>query len=93
MIWRWCETLTLRDDTVFPDDRQHEALVYLAGREDGAAVLLISEDLDEIMKLADRIVVMYAGQIMGSVPAAEATRERLGLLMGGQKETSEVRHG
>ena len=32
-------TLTLRDDTVFPDDRQHEALVYLAGREDGAAVL------------------------------------------------------
>jgi len=33
------ETLTLRDDTVFPDDRQHEALVYLEGRADGAAVL------------------------------------------------------
>lgn len=33
------EPLTLRDDTVFPDDRQHEALVYLAGRADGAAVL------------------------------------------------------
>ncbi|MBX3080605.1 MAG: ABC transporter ATP-binding protein [Anaerolineae bacterium] len=62
-------------------------------RHDGAAVLLISEDLDEIMKLADRIVVMYAGQIMGSVPAAEATRERIGLLMGGQKQTSEVTHG
>lgn len=33
------EALTLRDDTVFPDDRQHEALVYLAGRAEGAAVL------------------------------------------------------
>ncbi|MCA9533602.1 MAG: HupE/UreJ family protein [Myxococcales bacterium] len=33
------DSLLLRDDTVFPDDRQHEALVYLAGRDDGAAVL------------------------------------------------------
>src|SRR5207244_7202087 len=39
---------------------------------DGVAVLLISEDLDEILALADRIVVMYEGAILGEVTAAEA---------------------
>ena len=51
------------------------------------AILLISEDLDEIMALADRIVVMYEGQIVGEVDAATATVDRLGLLMaGGERE-------
>lgn len=55
----------------------------------GAGVLLISEDLDEILALSDRIAVMYEGEIVGVMPAADATPERLGLLMSGAvKETA-----
>ena len=52
-------------------------------RNDGVAVLVISSELDEIMALADRIVVMYKGEVIGIVPRAQATREGLGLLMAG----------
>jgi general nucleoside transport system ATP-binding protein len=52
----------------------------------GVGVLLISEDLDEIMALADRIVVMYEGAIVGEVDAAAATVEELGMLMAGHRE-------
>ena len=52
-------------------------------RDEGVAVLLISSELDEIMALADRIVVMYKGAVIGIVPREEATREGLGLLMAG----------
>jgi general nucleoside transport system ATP-binding protein len=55
----------------------------LAQRERGAAVLLVSEDLDELLALADRLVVMYEGRIVGRLSAAEADPERLGLLMAG----------
>lgn len=55
----------------------------LEQRDRGAAVLLISEDLDEIMALSDRIAVIYEGTIMGIFPAHEATAEKLGLLMAG----------
>ena len=55
-------------------------------RGDGTAVLLISEDLDEILTVTDRIAVIYEGQIMGIVPSEEATPEQLGLLMAGVKE-------
>ena len=58
----------------------------LEQRAKGAAILLISEDLDEILELSDRIAVIYEGEIMGIVPAAEADTERLGLLMSGVKE-------
>ena len=47
------------------------------------AVLLISEDLDEVMTLADRIAVMYEGEIVGEVDARTATVEEIGLLMAG----------
>jgi len=50
---------------------------------DGVAVLLISEDLDEILLLADRIAVMYEGAIVGETSRAEASVEELGLLMAG----------
>ena len=54
----------------------------------GAAVLLISEDLDEILALADRIAVIYEGEIVGVLPATEADVPRLGLMMSGAvKET------
>jgi general nucleoside transport system ATP-binding protein len=49
----------------------------------GAAVLLISEDLDEILLLADRIAVMYEGAILGEFDAAGADIEEIGLLMAG----------
>ena len=49
----------------------------------GVAVLLISEDLDEILMLADRIAVMYEGAIAGERDARVATVEELGLLMAG----------
>ncbi|MHB0924436.1 MAG: ABC transporter ATP-binding protein [Bellilinea sp.] len=55
----------------------------LEQRNRGAAVLLISEDLDEILALSDRIAVIYEGEIVGIMAADEATPERLGLLMSG----------
>jgi len=59
----------------------HERLV--AQREQGTAILVISEDLDEIFGLSDRIAVMYEGQIMGILDPATATREQVGLMMAG----------
>jgi len=55
----------------------------LVERRKGAAIMLISEDLDEILALSDRIAVIYEGQVMDIVPRAEATPEKLGLLMAG----------
>ncbi|MFN8224574.1 MAG: ABC transporter ATP-binding protein [Gaiellales bacterium] len=49
----------------------------------GTAILLISEDLDEVMALADRIGVLYEGRLVGEVDAREATAEQLGLWMAG----------
>src|SRR5215217_7013890 len=59
----------------------HEQL--LEQRHKGAAIMLISEDLDEILALSDRIAVIYEGQIMDIVPRDSATPEKLGLLMAG----------
>ena len=59
--------------------------VLLAERDRGTAILLISEELDEIMSLADRIMGIYEGQIMGEVPAEEATLAELGLMMAGTR--------
>jgi general nucleoside transport system ATP-binding protein len=55
----------------------------LEQRRKGAAIMLISEDLDEILALSDRIAVLYEGQIMDIVPRDNATPEKLGLLMAG----------
>jgi simple sugar transport system ATP-binding protein len=55
----------------------------LEQRQAGAAILLISEDLDEILELSDRIAVIYEGEIRGILPRREADAERLGLLMSG----------
>ncbi|MDR3573250.1 MAG: ABC transporter ATP-binding protein [Anaerolineaceae bacterium] len=52
-------------------------------RQQGAAVLLISEDLDEIFTLSDRIAVMFKGQILGIFDAREANIDRISLLMAG----------
>ena len=50
----------------------------------GAAVLLISSELDELIAVADRIVVLYRGRIMGSCAADPRERERIGAMMAGQ---------
>jgi ABC-type uncharacterized transport system ATPase subunit len=52
-------------------------------RDEGVAVLVVSAELDEILALSDRIAVMFKGKIIATLPAAEATREGLGLLMAG----------
>jgi ABC-type uncharacterized transport system ATPase subunit len=52
-------------------------------RDEGAGVLVVSAELDEILSLTDRIIVMFEGRIMDIVPIEKATREDLGLLMAG----------
>ena len=54
-----------------------------AAAASGVAILLISEDLDELMTLSDRIAVMYEGRIMGEVDAATAAVDEIGLMMAG----------
>jgi simple sugar transport system ATP-binding protein len=56
----------------------------LARRAAGAAVLLVSEDLDELLALSDRLVVLYEGRVVGRMAAADAHPETLGLLMAGR---------
>ena len=62
----------------------HEQI--MAARDRGCAVVLVSTELDEILALADRIGVIYEGQILGEMDRSEATYERLGMLMAGKRE-------
>ena len=62
----------------------------LEQRSRGAAVLLLSEDLDEILALSDRIAVIYEGRIVGLLSAEEAEEEKLGLLMSGAREEADA---
>src|SRR5262249_52192455 len=55
----------------------------LSARAAGAGVLLISEDLDEVMQLSDRIVVLYEGRIAGTLDSDQADRATIGLMMAG----------
>jgi simple sugar transport system ATP-binding protein len=55
----------------------------LAARDRGCAIVLVAPDLDELMLLSDRIVVMYGGRTVGEVMERPFSRQRLGLLMGG----------
>jgi general nucleoside transport system ATP-binding protein len=54
-----------------------------AMRDAGGAVLVVSSELDEVLALADRVIVMNAGRIAGELPIAECTEQALGRLMGG----------
>jgi simple sugar transport system ATP-binding protein len=64
----------------------HKRLV--GQREAGTAILVISEDLDEVFGLSDRIAVIYEGQIMGIVDPATTSREEIGLMMAGVRPES-----
>jgi len=61
--------------------RTHELLMQQ--RHQGATVLLVSEDLDEVMRLADRVLVLCDGNVTGMVQAATTTSEQLGMMMSG----------
>ncbi|HSL77430.1 MAG TPA: ABC transporter ATP-binding protein [Candidatus Limnocylindrales bacterium] len=63
----------------------------LARRDAGAAILLVSEDLDELLALSDRLIVMYEGRIFGEMRAGEADPDRLGLLMAGRAASPDGR--
>jgi simple sugar transport system ATP-binding protein len=58
-----------------------QALIELARK--GSAVLVISQDLDELFEISDSIAVMHDGSLSKPMPIAEATFEKIGLLMGG----------
>jgi general nucleoside transport system ATP-binding protein len=58
----------------------------LEERDRGAAVMLISEDLDEVFTLSDRIVVLFEGKVMGEAMVEEASREQIGLWMSGVRK-------
>ena len=68
--------------------------ILLRQRDEGVGVLLVSEDLEEITELADRIAVLFRGEIMGIVAAGEVTLEEIGLMMAGEKRAvSAVKEG
>ena len=52
-------------------------------RDAGAAILIVSTELDEVLALGDRVVVMFAGRIVGVLTSDQATKEAVGMLMGG----------
>ena len=66
----------------------HKEIVRL--RDQGAAVLLVSAELDEVLNLSDRIGVIYRGTLVGTTDRADATRDRLGLLMACGEDTEVV---
>jgi simple sugar transport system ATP-binding protein len=55
-------------------------------RDAGKAILLVSAELEEVMSLADRILVMCEGRVVGTMPAEAADREKIGLMMAGIEE-------
>ncbi len=59
-------------------------------RDGGTAVMMVSTELDELIELSDRILVMYEGENMGVLDQKDATRERLGSLMAGIREEEDA---
>jgi simple sugar transport system ATP-binding protein len=55
-------------------------------RDQGTAIMLISDDLDEVLGLSDRIAVLYEGEIMGVVERKDTNVEELGLMMAGVRQ-------
>lgn len=62
----------------------------LSQRDQGAAVLMISGDLDELLQITDRILVIYEGEIMGEVKTEEAEIDQIGLMMAGERQQGEA---
>ncbi|MDT8418978.1 MAG: ABC transporter ATP-binding protein [Desulfuromonadales bacterium] len=64
--------------------------VIADGADRGMSTILIAEDLDELLKLSDRIAVMFRGQLVGYVDPRNTTREEIGLMMSGEKQKGAV---
>lgn len=62
---------------------EHVHQTLLNQTQQGAAVLLVSEDLEEILSLSDQVAVLYQGQLRGPYPVAQLSRQQIGLLMTG----------
>ncbi len=60
----------------------------IAMRDAGKAILLVSVELDEILSLSDRILVMFSGEIVGEAAQADATEQQLGLMMAGERSAA-----
>ena len=80
--------LPILEDFLFEIEKNKLTVVATDLAARGAAVLVISQDLDELAEIADRIAVMFHGRLSGALSAAEASREKLGLLMGGSSATA-----
>ncbi len=82
-----CEVILAAHPTYGLDVKSTEYVrkLLLRQKERGAAILLVSEDLDEIISLSDRIAVMFNGQIVGEIKSDEADIEMLGEMMAGIK--------
>ena len=61
-------------------------------RDEGAGVLLVSLELDEVMNLSDRILVMYEGEIVGELDPKKTTVQELGLYMAGAKRDAKEKN-
>ena len=66
----------------------HSQLV--AARDEGKAVLLVSLELDEVMNVSDRILVLYEGEIVADVNARDITAQELGLYMAGSRRSEVI---
>ena len=64
----------------------------IQSRDSGAGVLLVSLELDEVMNLSDRILVMYEGEIVGELDPKKTTVQELGLYMAGAKRNGKEDH-
>jgi general nucleoside transport system ATP-binding protein len=62
----------------------------ISARDGGAAVLVISDDLDEVIALGDRIAVMHGGRLTAARPADQWTRDMIGLAMAGATPANHV---
>ncbi|MEO6629459.1 MAG: heme ABC transporter ATP-binding protein, partial [Aquihabitans sp.] len=70
---------------------EHVRSLLVQAADDGVGILLVSEDLDEVMSLSDRIAVIFRGRIVAVVDRDDADIEELGLLMGGDLSGSSPR--
>lgn len=68
----------------------HQQLVK--ARDDGKAILLISLELNEVLEVSDRIIVMYEGEVVGELDPKTTTQQELGLYMSGSKRDKEAKH-
>jgi general nucleoside transport system ATP-binding protein len=68
----------------------HKQLIK--ARDEGKAVLLISLELNEVLEVSDRIIVMYEGEVVGELDPKQTTQQELGLYMSGSKKDKEAKH-